>query len=94
MQIVIYLIQINLSDNGVTFLKYCTFGNTAEIIIENLRDDESLTQIDFITKLFESFYNSDADYSFDSASVSRWIKGTAPVTSLLKSYYPDFPNKS
>ena len=79
--------------NGVKILKYCTFGNTAEIILENLCDDESLTQIDFITKLFESFYNSDADYSFDSASVSRWIKGTTPVTSLLKSYYMNDENR-
>lgn len=68
-------------------MTYCTFGSVTEILINGVKDDKYLPQIEVVIQMFESFYNFDANYSFDTASVNRWIKGTTPVTSVLKQYY-------
>lgn len=68
-------------------MRYCTFGSVILTLMNGLRDDSSLPQVEFAVHLFDTFFYSDVLYDFDAASVSRWIKGTAPVTSVLKQYY-------
>ena len=67
-------------------MNICTFGKVIAIITEYINED-ALTQYDLMVGLFYSFYEDNAEYTFENSTVNKWIKGVLPVTSVIRKYY-------
>lgn len=65
----------------------CNFSTALNLIQEYMREDSELPQIDFIANLFHRFYDENADFCFDAASVNRWIKGAYAVSPQIRLFY-------
>lgn len=65
----------------------CNFSTAVSLIQEYIREDSDLPQIDFIANLFHKFYDDNADFCFDAASVNRWINGAYAVSPKIRLFY-------
>lgn len=65
----------------------CNFSTAVNLIQEYMREDSDLPQIDFIANLFHRFYDENADFCFDAASVNRWINGAYAVSPKIRLFY-------
>jgi hypothetical protein len=73
------------------------FSTVISIIIKNCREnmhisknrERAFTQTDLITGIFSEYYDSCDDKIFESSSISRWIKGSRPVSADLINFYRD-----
>lgn len=65
----------------------CNFSTAVNLIQEYIREDSDLPQIDFIANLFHKFYDDNADFCFDAASVNRWINGAYAVSPKIRLFY-------
>lgn len=65
----------------------CNFSTAVNLIQEYMREDSELPQIDFIANLFHRFYDENADFCFDAASVNRWINGAYAVSPKIRLFY-------
>lgn len=65
----------------------CNFSTAVNLIQEYIREDSDLPQIDFIANLFHRFYDDNADFCFDAASVNRWINGAYAVSPKIRLFY-------
>ncbi|MCM1061983.1 MAG: tetratricopeptide repeat protein [Eubacterium sp.] len=68
------------------------FSTAVNLIQEYMREDSELPQIEFIANLFHKFYDENADFSFDAASVNRWINGAYAVSPKIRAFYAEKRN--
>lgn len=70
----------------------CNFSTAVNLIQEYMREDSELPQIDFTANLFHRFYDENADFCFDAASVNRWINGAYAVSPKIRLFYSEKRN--
>ncbi|MCM1328001.1 MAG: tetratricopeptide repeat protein [Ruminococcus sp.] len=68
------------------------FSTAVNLIQEYMREDSELPQIEFIANIFRKFYEENADFSFDAASVNRWINGAYAVSPKIRAFYSEKRN--
>ena len=72
-------------------MKRCDFSNIMSIMKEHISENFQISQIKFITELFESFLNepNSKDFILDEGQVCRWINGQAKISISIIQYYSE-----